>query len=136
MKAQISTEYMMVVGLALLLTLPTVAIFYSQTATNMDQVNSVQAKQISRKIVDNAEKVYYLGQPSTTTLKVLMPTGIQTINITNRAFIITLSNGNTVSDIVEISSVNLTGNLNKTSGVQYIRIENIGDRVNISYSSS
>ncbi len=132
MKAQISTEYLIIVGFALLLTIPTVLLFFSQSARNVDQVNSAQARQIARKIVDNAEKVYYLGEPSSTTVKVVMPRNVDSVVVSRRAVILRLSGSAGESDIVELSAVNLTGSVSSVSGVRYLRIENIGDRVNIS----
>ncbi|MBI3034158.1 hypothetical protein HYY72_03280 [Candidatus Woesearchaeota archaeon] len=133
MKAQVSTEYLIVVSFALLLTIPTIVIFFSQSTDNIEQVNNQQAKQIARKIIDSAESVYYLGKPSATTLKVVMPGGIQKIDITNRMIVITIDERAGPTDIIEVSSVNLTGSLSPSSGVMHIRVENIGDMVNISY---
>ena len=136
MKGQISTEYLIVVGFALLLTIPTVIVFFTESSKNVAEVNTIQAKQIARKIVDNAEEVYYLGAPSTTTIKVIMPQGIQNITIKNRYILITLNGaGQTPNQVLEQSLVNITGNLTPGSGMHTIRIENLGDRVNISYSS-
>ncbi|MBI4438967.1 hypothetical protein HY640_03490 [Candidatus Woesearchaeota archaeon] len=134
MKAQVSTEYMIVLGFALLLTIPGIIIFFSQSGRNVEQINSLQAKQIASRIVDNAEKVYYLGKPSSTTIKVVMPRGVESISVLNRAVVIRISGSGGSSDIVEVSSVNLTGVLAASGGVRQIRIESIGDAVNISYS--
>ena len=133
MKAQISMEYVVILGFALLLTIPTIVIFFSQSTANVEQVNSMQARQIARKIVDNAEKVYYLGKPSVTTIKVVMPKSVEAINVTNRNIIMTVRGSAGASNLVEPSSVNLSGTLQPSSGVKYIRIENIGDSANISY---
>ena len=136
MKAQISTEYLVMVGFALLLTIPTAIIFFTQTSQNVDQVNFLQARQITRSIVDNSEKVFYLGKPSTTTIKVVMPRNIQYITIANRNIVFgMLDSTGGVTDVVEASDVNITGTLLPSTGTRHIRIENIGDSVNISYSS-
>ena len=132
--AQISMEYMVIVGFALLLTIPTIVIFFSQSTQTIEQVNTAQAKQIARKIVDNAEKVYYLGKPATTTIKVSMPSGVESIFISGKEVMISVRGTSGVSDIVEVSTVNITGNLTASSGVRHIRIENIGSSVNVSYS--
>ncbi|MBI2575270.1 hypothetical protein HYV82_05290 [Candidatus Woesearchaeota archaeon] len=134
MNAQISTEYLVIVGFALLLTIPTVVIFFSQSTQTVEQVSASEAKQIARKIVDNAEKVYYLGKPATTTITVSMPRNIESIGISNREVRISIRGSAGVSDIVEVSSVNITGNLSAGSGVRSIRIENLGSNVNVSYS--
>ncbi len=135
MKAQVSTEYLIMVGFALLLTVPTVIIFFTQSTQNVEQVNSIQARQIARKIVDNAEKIYYLGEPSVTTIKVAMPRGIDSIKISRRELVFNLKDSSgIVNSVVEVSSINLTGNLSPSSGIQTIRIANIGEVVNISYS--
>ncbi len=135
MKAQISTEYIMIVGFALLLTIPTVIIFYSQSSSNLEQINSMQAKSVARKIVDNAEKVYYLGKPSVTTIKVLMPQRMESVSISGRELVISIRGSAGVSDVVEVADVNMSGSITSSpGGLAYIRIENIGDRVNITSS--
>ncbi|MBI2142181.1 hypothetical protein HYU15_01675 [Candidatus Woesearchaeota archaeon] len=135
MNAQVSTEYLVIVGFALLLTIPTIVLFFSQSTQTVEQVAASEAKQIARKIVDNAEKVYYLGKPATTTITVSMPRNIESIGISNREVRISIRGSAGVSDIVEVSSVNITGNLSAGSGVRSIRIENLGGNVNVSYVS-
>ncbi len=136
MKGQLSVEYLIVVGFALLMTIPTVIIFFSQSNSNIESVNNAQAQIVVRKIIDSAEKVYYLGPPSQTRIKATMPAGIENITITNRAIKVTMISSGGQNDIVEGSDVNITGNLSAISGTVYIKIQSIGDTVNITYDNS
>ena len=59
-KAQISMEYMMIIGFVTLITVPMVIVYYTQTEDITEQMAASQADAILRKVVDSAEMVYYL----------------------------------------------------------------------------
>jgi len=134
--AQIAMEYMMVVGFALLMVIPLVAIYGSQGQAAKDQVNENQAYNIGRKIVDSAETVYFLGEPSKTTLKVYMPYNIQSITVSDQTIdfvILTAKGPSNISS--ESSTVNLTGTISTNPGIHYIEIIASNNVVNISTRS-
>lgn len=120
--AQVSMEYMMVVGFSLLMIIPIISIYGIERQSINNQVNAKQAGNIAKKIVDSAETVYYLGKPAKTTLKVYMPNNVEEIIISNQEIVFKVRFGKLVSDVVGTSQVNLTGNLSITHGIQYIDI--------------
>ena len=83
-KAQISVEYMMIIGFATLMALPLLIIYYNYTSDATEAVASGQALQIARLIADSSESVYFLGSPSQTTLKLNFPDNIDSTNLSNR----------------------------------------------------
>ncbi len=121
-KAQVSMEYMMVVGFSLLMIMPIIAIYGMERQSINNQVNAKQAGNIAKKIVDSAETVYYLGKPAKTTLKVYMPSNVERIEINNREIVFKVRVGKLLTDIVGTSQVNMTGNLSTGQGIQYIDI--------------
>lgn len=122
-KSQVSVEYMFVMGFAALITIPLLLIYYTYTADSSDSVAAGQATQISRKIVDSAESVYYLGKPSQTTLKVNFPDRIQSINLSSREVVFRMKLQSGVTDIVQVSAVNLSGSLPTSQGIHVITIK-------------
>jgi len=127
--AQVSVEYVMIIGFALLITIPLILIFYEYTRATSDQVISSQVDQIARKITDNAESVYYLGEPSKTRIKVYMPENVEEAIISNKEVTFRVKTQSGITDISHISSVNLSGDIAITPGIHYISIESKGDYV-------
>jgi len=119
----------MIIGFALLITIPLILIFYEYTRATSDQVISSQVDQIARKITDNAESVYYLGEPSKTRIKVYMPENVEEAIISNKEVTFRVKTQSGITDISHISSVNLSGDIAITPGIHYISIESKGDYV-------
>ena len=123
LKTQVSVEYMLIMGFAALMTIPLLMIYYTYASDSTDSVATNQALQISRRIVDASESVYYLGKPSQTTLKFNFPDNIYSINITNFEVLIKVKTQNGITDVVQVSSVNMSGNLPLAQGVHVVTIK-------------
>lgn len=123
LKSQISVEYMLIIGFATLMTIPLLLIYYTYSSDSSDSVAASQALQIARNIVDSSESVYYLGKPSQTTLKLNFPDKIQSINISGREVVFKIKTKNGLTDVVQVTAVNITGNLSKTQGIHIITVK-------------
>jgi hypothetical protein len=121
-RGQVSVEYMMIIGFATMVTIPLILIYYNYSAESTDLVSTGQAMNVARKIVDASEAVYYLGEPSQTTLKVNFPTNIYIVNLTGKEVLFKMQVKNGLTDIVQLSSVNITGNLPSSQGVKIITV--------------
>ncbi len=134
-KAQVSVEYAMIMGFIVLITIPLIMIYYDNVASSNEEIVSRQVNQISQKIVDAAETVYYLGEPSQTTLKVHIPAGVTEVTIGQKKEIIFRIRATTgISDIVQVSSVNITGSLPSTQGIYRITLKAQENEVLVSYT--
>ncbi len=122
-KSQVSVEYMLVMGFAALMTIPLLLIYYTYSSDASDSVAASQALQIARKIVDSSESVYYLGKPSQTTLKLNFPDKINSIDLSNKEVVLKIKTKNGVTDIVQVSSVNMSGSLPTTQGIHIITVK-------------
>lgn len=116
-------EYMLILGFATLITLPLLIIYYIHYSDSNEAVSSSQALQIARKIVDASESVYYLGKPSQTTLKANFPGNIQLINLSNREVLFKMKTKNGIAEVIQVSSVNIRGNLPTTQGIHIITVK-------------
>ncbi|MBI2653448.1 hypothetical protein HYX02_01420 [Candidatus Woesearchaeota archaeon] len=123
MKSQVSVEYMLIMGFAALMTIPLLLIYYTYSSESSESVAASQSLQIARRIVDASESVYYLGKPSQTTLKLNFPDKIQSTNLSSREVVIKLKTKNGVTDIVQVSSVNMSGSLPTTQGIHIITLK-------------
>ena len=92
-----------------------------------------QALQIARKITDASESVYYLGKPSQTTLKLNFPEKIHSTNVTGYEVIFKMSTQAGITEIVQVSPVNMSGMLPKTSGIFLVTVKADENFVQITY---
>ena len=122
-KSQISVEYMLIIGFAMLMTTPLLLIYYTYSSDSSDSVATGQALQIARTIVDSSESVYYLGRPSQTTLKLNFPDRIDSINVSGRELVFKMKTRSGITDIVQVSAVNISGNLSKSQGIHVLTIK-------------
>lgn len=125
-------EYVIIVGFILVIMIPLILIFYEHTSSTNDQVITSQVDMIAKKVVDSAESVYYLGQPSKTRIKVYMPTNVEDVIIYNKEIVFKVKTRSGITDISQLSSVNISGNISATKGIHYISIESKGDYVWVS----
>ena len=123
MRGQVSVEYMMIMGFAALMAVPLLIIYYSYTSDSSDSVAVSQALQIARKIVDTSETVYYLGKPSQTTLKLNFPEKISSISLSSKEIVFKIKTKNGITDVVQVSSVNITGSLPISQGIHVVTIK-------------
>ena len=122
-KSQISVEYMLIVGFATLMAIPLLLIYYRYTADSSDTIATSQALQIARKIADSSESVYYLGKPSQTTLKFSFPDNIQIINLSGREVVFKLKTRSGITDLVQASSVNMSGSIPVSAGIHTLELK-------------
>lgn len=128
---QVSMEYLLIVGFILLITIPMVFIFMLYSSESQYTLESNQIDQVAKQVADAADSVFYLGEPSQTTIKVYIPTMIEEAILDGREVIFKIKKENKTSDIVAISAVNMTGFLPTTKGVHFITIKAIPNAVNI-----
>ena len=133
LKSQVSVEYMLIMGFVVIMTIPLIILYHSYTANSSDEIITSQAKQIANKIVDAAESVYFLGEPSQTTIKVYMPGKVVGASLDNKEVVFNVSTISGISEIVEVSSVDLAGKLPVKGGVYSITLNATSTGVKISY---
>lgn len=131
-KAQVAMEYMILVGFLLVITIPLILIYNTQYRGTSQQIVSNQASQIGQRIVDTAESIYYLGQPSKTTIKIYMPEQIESISVGNYEVTFFMRSKGGLSEIVKLSEVPINGTLPSTAGMHYVTVQSMGSYVNIS----
>lgn len=123
LRSQVSVEYMLIIGFATLITIPLLLIYYTYSSDTRESVATSQALQIARSIVDASESVYYLGKPSQTTLKFNFPDSIYSTNLSNKELVFKIKTKNGIADIVQVSSVNLSGTLPNSQGIHIITVK-------------
>lgn len=131
-KAQVAMEYLIIIGFVAIITLPLVIIFQTHSRETTEEITSTQVYQISKRIADGAETVYYLGEPSKITIKTYFPENINSISLGSNEIVFVLKKGAKEDEIVVYTPINVTGNLSTHQGVHYINIESRGGYVWVS----
>src|SRR3989344_671875 len=130
-KAQVSTEYIMVISFALLVIIPTTIVFFTQANDINNSIAYAQARTIAQKMAETAEIVYYQGYPAHKTLSIYFPEQISSITFDSRTINFVMSTSDGESDVFAVSSVNITGSLSTVSGIKKVKIKAMGSVVNI-----
>jgi len=81
MRAQATFEYLVVLGLILVILLPAVYIFYNRSQTTSDQISLERLSQMGNDIVSGVAYVYPFGSGSKTTLTFNAPVGVSNITV-------------------------------------------------------
>jgi len=119
-QGQVSMEFLMIVGMALLMTFPLIIIFFQQQENLRTEIGASQLDKVASEIRDAADEVYYLGAPSKKTVTVYMPEGVKDINISASRIKFLVESPGTDYELVKWSVTNLTGTIQIYSGVHCI----------------
>ncbi|MBN2052766.1 hypothetical protein JW756_04650 [Candidatus Woesearchaeota archaeon] len=126
-RAQVSLEFLMVVGFAFLLTIPLIILFYQQTDNINTEVTASQVDKIASEIRDAGDEVYYLGTPSKKTIIVYMPDNVKGISFQDNAIVFTVESSSGDYELVKWLAANITDDsaLLYNEGIHRISIESV-----------
>jgi len=130
-KAQVSMEYLVIVGFVAVIVIPMIIIFYTYAGRTQDQIISNQVQKIGLKIDDSAEAVYYLGEPSRTKVRAYFPKNINSVTIGNNEIVFSVNTKQGIDQIVLYSTVPVSGSIDFHSGYHNINIQSRGSYVEI-----
>jgi len=136
-KSQSSVEYLMIIGIALFVFVPLAYVFYSYSQGTTEGIALSRITNIGNTIVNTAESVYYLGEPTRITIEESMPEGIKNLTIaydpsddvSELVFLL-----EDLSEMPFISGIWLNGTFDSrafTPGLKSIAIASKGDYVQI-----
>ncbi|MBN2458665.1 hypothetical protein JXB28_00110 [Candidatus Woesearchaeota archaeon] len=126
-KAQVSMEFLMIIGIALMMTFPLIIIFFQQQENVQTEIGASQIDKVASEIRDAADEVYYLGAPSKKTVTVYMPEGVKSISITSNKMVFEVEAPGNDYELVKWSVANLTGALQDYSGVHHVSVQSNSD---------
>ena len=81
-RAQIGVEYMIIVGFVTfaIMSVLVLAIFYSGQIKDSIKLNEVE--NFVAQLISSAESVFFAGEPSKTTVRLYLPEGVESLEIT------------------------------------------------------
>jgi len=137
-KGQASFEYILVVGLALVLLVPGTYLFYSFSKVSNDQVVGARINGAGNELLGTVEEVYAVGQNSWRTVTINFPDNVRNVYVLDdEELVITYDTQNGVSDAVFFSKVNISapygGNisLSFTPGLTKVKVSSLGSYVSL-----
>lgn len=80
-RAQISLEYLIIVGVAIALLLPGVYFFYSYSKSNVEGTTNNRLNDVGLKMVATAKSTYSLGNGARQTIEFIMPESVTAVVI-------------------------------------------------------
>lgn len=82
-RGQVSFEYLMLLGLAMLLVVPSFYLFYIHTQESTEQITTSRMDRVGNELVKQAKTIYYTGRYAKTSIEFDMPTNVRRVNVTN-----------------------------------------------------
>ncbi|RJQ16829.1 hypothetical protein C4573_02070 [Candidatus Woesearchaeota archaeon] len=120
--AQVSVEYILIVGFAFLLTIPLLLIFNTQSRDMNQGISDAQIIRVADEINAAINAVYYLGPPSTKTVTLYFPQGINAVMSTNTSFWFVMESAFGDYDVPRWPSAPIDVSLKTYEGIHVITI--------------
>lgn len=121
-KAQISMEYLIIVGFVTFIILGILAIALIYSGTIKDRIKLTQITDFANKVTSTADFIYYTGSPSKATVTSYFPKGIESIEITDNSLVFTFQTVTGLNKIGFSSKVPITGTITNNPGIKKIQI--------------
>lgn len=119
-KAQMSTEYMILMGLILVVTIP--LLYYAMRESNINvQLN--QAEGSVNTLARAADTVYSIGPGTIKYVWINMPGGVRAYSLENKTVLIKLYIFKGVSDVFAETKAELTGVIPISKGQHRVKVE-------------
>lgn|GEM_PF-845973 len=117
-KGQGAFEYVMIVGIAMVLIVPGAMLFYDYSKRSGDELTRARIGAVGNDILDSVEKIYYIGENSWETIEVDVPDNVNWIYFLKQGndyeLIIEYESESGTSEAVFFSDINVTTPYNIT----------------------
>jgi len=128
-KGQSSLEFLLIMGVAMMMILPLIVVFFQQSDNLNTEITNSQADKVASEIRDAADEVFYLGTLSKKTISVYMPENVVSAELSQNSIILTIDSSGGDYEIVKWTAANLSGTLNNHPGIHVISAEAYDDYV-------
>lgn len=122
-KAQASTEYLMIMVLAMFILIPLVSIVYTQTERSRREMGETALRDSLEGLADGADMVQAQGYPAKITRNLHLPETTQYTNLTEHYFIVRVRTSAGPTDFTAKTSANLTGDLPDEPGTYRVAVK-------------
>jgi len=122
-KAQAGVEYMIIIGFVTFAILTILVLAFTYSGLIKDRIKINQIESFSIQLINNAESVFFSGEPSIATISLYLPDGVQNIVIDGNDVVVTSSSSSGQNIRAFKSSVPLQGTLTAGEGLRTIVLE-------------
>lgn len=107
-KAQISTEYMVIIGLALAFVIPVTLVYVHYSQEGNDSITNTKIDRIADELSTAINTVYSYGEDSETTVLMKLPKGVQEITFSEKEIVFKVRfSGDRINEIVKVTGASL-----------------------------
>lgn len=123
-RAQISFEYMIVMGFITFILVGVMATAFFYGSSIQDKIRITQITNYGNKIVSSADSVFYAGEPSKSTISVYLPESVKEINVYDNSIYISFQTSTGLNKLSFVSEVPLIYNAPQiTSGLKNLELK-------------
>lgn len=122
MKAQVAVEYLIIMGVALMILLP-LSLYLNQTLMGYrDDTKISKAQNTVKKLGQNADWVHSQGPPAKVTVEVYVPEDVAEVSLNNNMILYRVRTSAGISDVFYNTVPALNGTLPDKSQYYYISV--------------
>jgi len=121
-KAQISIEYLIIIGFLTFVIIGILGIAFFYSGSIKDRLKIIQLNNFANTVISSSELVFYYGEPSKTTFSVYLPENVKEIEIDGNYMFVTLQTNSGIEKNAYESDVPLSGEISINSGLKKIQI--------------
>jgi len=122
-RGQAAIEYMIIVGIALMLASPLILKAQSSIVELKTGSNAVVAQNSLNNLETAIETVHASGEPATRTFPIRLPKTLESTEVTQNALVIRLTTAEGRSTLTRSFEANLTGSLPSESGRHLVKTQ-------------
>src|SRR3989344_2959010 len=130
-KAQAGVEYMIIISFVTFAIMAILLLAYFYSGLIHDRIKINQVESFGIQLVNQAESVFFSGEPSIATIRLYLPDGVQSINVNSDSLVI-ISSTSTGENVRSFTSrVPLQGNISASEGTKTITLRAEEDYVSM-----
>lgn len=131
MKGQAALEYMIVIGIALLVSAPFLTQAQSSIVEIRSSVGTIQAQDSLNDLDVAIRTVNAAGEPATRTIRARFPENMKSAQVNNNSISVVLNTDTGTRKILRTYESRLTGSLPNQGGLYFIRVKAIDGEVEV-----
>ncbi len=130
-RAQAAMEYMLMVGLAILIVVPLWFYVNDQVGKTQEEMQLTYARVAVNKIRDAADAVYIQGPPARTYLELNFPDNIRATSVGSREILMKMATPGGLTDVYAVTIGEVQGSLTTRAGLVRVLVKSEGSYVNV-----
>ncbi|MCK5612411.1 hypothetical protein KAR91_61635 [Candidatus Pacearchaeota archaeon] len=128
-KGQVGIEYMIIIAFVTLVTISTLSLAIYYSGQVKDDIKLNQIENFAIQLINSAESIFFSGEPSKATVRLYLPSGVQSVAINSEGIYIIAQSSHGMNKRLFTSKVPLSGTISSAEGTRKITITATSDYV-------